>query len=82
MCNISQGIYEEGVKDGLSQGLSQGLIKGEKRGEKRGEKKAKKKIALNMAELNIPLEKIAAATQEKASVIKKWIEEHKETVSG
>jgi hypothetical protein len=66
MCNISQGIYEEGVEDGLSI----------------GEKKATKMIALNMAELNIPLEKIAAATQEKVSVIKKWIAEHKATVSG
>jgi hypothetical protein len=74
MCNVSQGIFEKGVEEGL--------IKGEKRGEKRGEKKATKMIALNLAELNIPLEQIALATQEKASVIKKWIEEHKATVSG
>jgi hypothetical protein len=63
MCNVSQGIYESGVEDGLSQGLI------------KGEKKAAKMIALNMAELNIPLEKIAAATQEKVSVIKRWIKE-------
>jgi hypothetical protein len=82
MCNVSQGIYESGVEDGLSQGLSQGLVKGEKRGFKRGEKKATKMIALNMAELNIPLEKIAAATQEKVNVINRWIKEHKATASG
>jgi hypothetical protein len=70
MCNVSKGIYDKGVEEGLSQGLSQ------------GEKKATKLIALNMAELNIPLDKIAAATQEKVGVIKEWIKEHKATVSG
>jgi hypothetical protein len=78
MCNVSQGIYEEGVKDGLSQSLSQG----EKRGEKRGRTEATKMIAVNMADLNIPMEKIAEATQQSISVIRKWIEEHKAAVSG
>jgi hypothetical protein len=43
-------------------------------GRKVGRQEEAQKIAVNLAKLNIPIEKIAEATQKSISVVKKWIE--------
>ena len=44
-------------------------------GEKRGELKAKKETALSLAEMGLPVEKIAKAVNHNVKDVQKWIDE-------
>ena len=57
MCEVAEKIYKEG----------------EKRGEKRGEMQAKKEMAFSLAEMGIPVEKIAQAAKVSAKVVEEWL---------
>jgi hypothetical protein len=61
------------IKEEVSQmcNLGEGILE---RGLMRGRQETAQKIALNLAKLNMPLDKIAEATQESISVVKQWIE--------
>ncbi|MDO4805076.1 MAG: hypothetical protein Q4A32_09695, partial [Lachnospiraceae bacterium] len=41
MCNLGEGIYEQGVKDGEKKGEKRGKRRGIKIGERRGERRGK-----------------------------------------
>jgi hypothetical protein len=70
MCNLSEGVWSDGHKVGR------------KEGRKEGQQEEAQKIAINLAKLNIPLEKIAEATQKSITVVKKWIEMDGSKISG
>ena len=59
MCSEMEKIYSEGMESG----------------EKRGELKAKKEIALSLAEMGLPVEKIAKAVNHNVKDVQKWIDE-------
>ena len=59
MCNEMEKIYSEGMESG----------------EKRGELKAKKETALSLAEMGLPVEKIAKAVNHNVKDVQKWIDE-------
>ncbi|MDC7288974.1 hypothetical protein NXH76_14280 [Blautia schinkii] len=59
MCREMDEIYYEGIEFG----------------EKCGEMKAKRETALSLAEMGIPVEKIAQAVKVSVSLVKKWISE-------
>ena len=59
MCHEMEKIYNEGMESG----------------EKRGELKAKKETALSLAEMGLPVEKIAKAVNHNVKDIQKWIDE-------
>lgn len=63
MCREMDEIYYEGIEFG------------EKRGLELGEMKAKKETALSLAEMGIPVEKIAQAVKVSVSLVQKWISE-------
>ena len=60
MCNEMEKIYSEGMESG----------------EKRGELKAKKETALSLAEMGLPVEKIAKAVNHDVNEVQKWIDEN------
>ena len=60
MCNEMEKIYSEGMESG----------------EKRGELKAKKETALSLAEMGLPVEKIAKAVNHNVNEVQKWIDEN------
>ena len=59
MCHEMEKIYSEGMESG----------------EKRGELKAKKETALSLAEMGLPVEKIAKAVNHNVKDVQKWIDE-------
>ena len=59
MCHEMEKIYSEGMESG----------------EKRGELKAKKETALSLAEMGLPVEKIAKAVSHNVKDVQKWIDE-------
>ena len=59
MCYEMEKIYSEGMESG----------------EKRGELKAKKETALSLAEMGLPVEKIAKAVNHNVKDVQKWIDE-------
>ena len=60
MCHEMEKIYSEGMESG----------------EKRGELKAKKETALALAEMGLPVEKIAKAVNHDVNEVQKWIDEN------
>ena len=60
MCHEMEKIYSEGMESG----------------EKRGELKAKKETALSLAEMGLPVEKIAKAVNHDVNEVQKWIDEN------
>ena len=60
MCHEMEKIYSEGMESG----------------EKRGELKAKKETALSLAEMVLPVEKIAKAVNHNVNEVQKWIDEN------
>ena len=60
MCDEMEKIYSEGMESG----------------EKRGELKAKKETALSLAEMGLPVEKIAKAVNHDVNEVQKWIDEN------
>ena len=59
MCHEMEKIYSEGMESG----------------EKRSELKAKKETALSLAEMGLPVEKIAKAINHNVKDVQKWIDE-------
>ena len=60
MCHEMEKIYREGMESG----------------EKRGELKAKKETVLSLAEMGLPVEKIAKAVNHDVNEVQKWIDEN------
>ena len=60
MCHEMEKIYSEGMESG----------------EKRGELKAKKETVLSLAEMGLPVEKIAKAVNHNVNEVQKWIDEN------
>ena len=63
MCHEMEKIYSEGMESG------------EKRGIEKGELKKAKETALSLAEMGLPIEKIAKAVNHNVKDVQKWIDE-------
>ena len=63
MCHEMEKIYSEGMESG------------EKRGIEKGELKKAKETALSLAEMGLPVEKIAKAVNHNVKDVQKWIDE-------
>ena len=64
MCHEMEKIYSEGMESG------------EKRGIEKGELKKAKETALSLAEMGLPVEKIAKAVNHNVNEVQKWIDEN------
>lgn len=63
MCREMEQIYSEGIESG------------EKCGIEKGELKKAKETALSLAEMGMPVEKIAQAVRIGVETVQKWIDE-------
>ena len=50
MCNLSEGIYERGIRYGEKRGEKRGIALGEKRGEKNGAERAMNLVQILLSE--------------------------------
>ena len=72
MCNLSTGIYEQGMEHGMERGMERGM----KRGMERGIEKNRLDTALSMLKENLPLDMIARITNLSLDKIKSLQKEH------
>lgn len=63
MCQELEQIYSEGIESGLERGLEQ------------GERKKAKETARSLAEMGLPVEKIAKAVNYNVEEVQEWIDE-------
>ncbi len=71
MCNVSQGIKEQGIEQGIKQGIEQGIAQGIKQGMEQGRKemvltmlKKKYPVSMIMDCTGYPIEKIQSIADE------------------
>ena len=64
MCNLSTGIYEQGVERGIAQGMERGM------------ENTRKETALSMLKEKLPIEMIARITNLSADNIRALAKEH------
>ena len=75
MCNLGQGIEEEGIAKGISIGESRGIAIGESRGIAIGESRGKEKIILKMYNKGHSVEFIADMIDMDINNVKSIIED-------
>ena len=73
MCNLGEGIYE----DGLMKGKQEGWEKGRKEGRKEGRREGKLELALEMLKDGMALEKVAKYSKLSLSIIKELAKQNK-----
>ncbi len=73
MCNLGEGIYE----DGLMKGKQEGWEKGRKEGRKEGRREGKLELALEMLKDGMTLEKVAKYSKLSLSIIKELAKQNK-----
>ena len=61
MCEFLDKVENRGIKTGIKQGLAEGRTE------------AKREMALSLAGLGVPLEKIAAAAKVSVETVKQWL---------
>ena len=66
MCNLSTGIYEQGMERGIAQGMERGIAQGMERGiaqgMERGVENTRKEMALSMLKEGLPVDMVARIT--------------------
>ena len=72
MCNLSTGIYEQGMERGIAQGMERGIAQGMER----GMENTRKETALSMLKEKLPIEMIARITNLSADNIRALAKEH------
>ena len=63
MCHEMEQIYSEGIENGIERGIEQ------------GELKKARETAHSLAEMGLPVEKIAKAVNRSVQEVQKWIDE-------
>lgn len=69
MCNLSEGIYEEGYRIGYKIGFKEGF----KEGLKEGREQAKRGSAINLARAGLSSETISHMLKVEVNLVKEWI---------
>ena len=69
MCNLSEGIYEEGYRIGYKIGFKEGF----KEGLKDGREQAKRERAINLANAVFSPETISRMLKVEVNLVKEWI---------
>ena len=66
MCNLSTGIYEQGMEHGIAQGMERGIAQGMERGivqgMERGAENTRRETALSMLKEGLPADMVARIT--------------------
>ena len=67
MCHEMEQIYSEGIENGIEKGIEKGIKQGIERG--------KRETVLSLAEMGLPVEKIAKAVKLSVQEVQKWLDE-------
>ena len=77
MCNLGEGIYEDGLMKGKQEGWEKGRKEGRKGGRKEGRREGKLELALEMLKDGMALEKVAKYSKLSLSIIKELAKQNK-----
>ena len=74
MCKALEDMMADARRDGYDKGEQSGYLKGEQSGQRTGQLQAKQDIAVNLSQMGLSIEQIAAAVEQSVGVITKWLE--------
>ena len=77
MCNLGEGIYEDGLMKGKQEGWKKGREEGRKEGKEEGRKEGKLEFALELLKDGMSLEKVAKYSKLSLSMIEKLAKQNK-----
>ena len=63
MCNLSEGIYRDGIEAGVAQGVAQGMAQGVAQGVAQGREESAKDMVLSLLKEKMPLDFIMRVTK-------------------
>ena len=77
MCNLGEGIYEDGLMKGKQEGWEKGRAEGRKEGKEEGRREGKLEFALELLKDGMALEKVAKYSKLSLSMIEKLAKQNK-----
>ena len=77
MCNLGEGIYEDGLMKGKQEGWKKGREEGRKEGKEEGRTEGKLEFALELLKDGMALEKVAKYSKLSLSMIEKLAKQNK-----
>ena len=77
MCNLGEGIYEDGLMKGKQEGWKKGREEGRKEGKEEGRREGKLEFALELLKDGMALEKVAKYSKLSLSMIEKLAKQNK-----
>ena len=73
MCRELEELYQMGMMDGRAEGRSEGIALGRAEGRSEGERMAKKEVVFSLAEIELPVEKIAELVKVSVQQVQEWL---------
>ena len=73
MCRELEELYQMGMMDGRAEGRSEGIALGRAEGRSEGERMAKKEMVFSLAEIELPVEKIAELVKVSVQQVQEWL---------
>ena len=77
MCNLGEGIYEDGLMKGKQEGWEKGREEGRKEGREEGRREGKLEFALELLKDGMALDKVAKYSKLSLSIIKELAKQNK-----
>ena len=77
MCNLGEGIYEDGLMKGKQEGWEKGRKEGRKEGKEEGRTEGKLEFALELLKDGMALDKVAKYSKLSLSMIEKLAKQNK-----
>ncbi len=75
MCRILEEIRDDGIAQGIERGCKEGCKEGRKEGRIEGEMKQKKATAFYLQKMELLIEFIAGAVDQKLAIVESWFKE-------
>ena len=73
MCRELEELYQMGMMDGRTEGRNEGIALGRAEGRAEGERIAKKEMVFSLAEIELPVEKIAELVKVSVQQVQEWL---------
>ena len=73
MCRELEELYQMGMMDGRAEGRNEGIALGRAEGRAEGERMAKKEMVFSLAEIELPVEKIAELVKVSVQQVQEWL---------
>ena len=77
MCNLGEGIYEDGLMKGKQEGWEKGREEGRKEGKEEGRREGKLEFALELLKDGMALDKVAKYSKPSLAMIEKLAKQNK-----